>query len=82
MNKIGRKPLYVSNHFPLSMDIEFMCMTIHEVTGLRYFEFLSQPADKSAWKPMLFFSHAGEIVYDKIILWECEGVVEEGKRQD
>lgn len=58
---------YLSEKAPSWMEINLMLTTIRKKTSLSYHDFISQPVDRSTWKPGLYLDSSGKVIIEEEI---------------
>lgn len=63
---------YAENNYPSWVESELMLAAIKNKTNLNYSDFMMQPVDREAWKPAIYISDTGKIVYNDDVLRDLQ----------
>jgi REP element-mobilizing transposase RayT len=63
---------YTENNYPLWIESDFILTAIKNKTNLSYFDFMMQPVDREAWKPAIYISETGKIIYNDDVLRDLQ----------
>jgi putative transposase len=55
---------YIENNYPPWIESNLMLTTIKNKTNLCYSDFMMQPVDRETWKPAVYISDTGKIIYN------------------